>query len=175
MKSILYARISDNVLDPEDWPVRRLIIEDERIIDHTEMPMTGYPLRSFAGGPQAGWTLEQLLAWSGTDFTGQHPEESHDLKAEGDERYHFVHLQEHLIELLTRGKVRRHVRIDIAAENEKRARGQVGYFQGRRRDALYEGNMQAFKAAEREIEASKAIHQEALQALEDEKKRYGKS
>lgn len=67
MKSILYARISDNVLDPEDWPVRRLIIEDERIIDHTEMPMTGYPLRSFAGGPQAGWTLEQLLAWSGTD------------------------------------------------------------------------------------------------------------
>lgn len=106
MRSILYARISDNVLDPEDWPVRRLIIEGERIVDHTELPMKGLPMRDFTGGPEAGWTLDQLLAWSGTDFTGTHPEESHDLKAEGDERYgYFTHKREQLDELLKRGRV----------------------------------------------------------------------
>jgi hypothetical protein len=103
VKSIIYARISDNVLDPEDWPVRRLLIEGEKIVDHSEMPMTGLPLCSFENGPQAGWTLEQLLAWSSVDNTGTYPEVCHDLKAEGDLHYDYINKRSTLDALIERG------------------------------------------------------------------------
>lgn len=106
MKSILYARISDNVLDVEDWPVRRLVIMDGRIVAHEDMPMTGSPVCGFDDGPQTGWTLDQLLDWASRDFTGQHPEMFYDLKAEGDDRYLYTNRRNELNALLRRGEVK---------------------------------------------------------------------
>lgn len=106
MRSILYARISDNVLDEEDWPIRKLVIENERIVEHEDRPMRGLPAMGFEGGPETGWSLDQLLAWSSLDSTGKHPEVYHDLKAEGDDAFDFyVYRRDRLDEMLKRGKV----------------------------------------------------------------------
>jgi len=108
MKSILYARISDNIFDPVDWPVRRLIIEGEKIVDHSDLPMKGFPHARFGyGAPCTGWTLDELLAWAAVDNTGKHPEICHDIKAEGDERYEpYVSSRERLDEVIKRGRRR---------------------------------------------------------------------
>lgn len=66
-----------------------------------------------------------------------------------------------------------HIRIDIAAAREERARGNVDYFEGLRRDAIAEGDMRAYKKAEREIAASTAMHQQAMRDLAKEKEDYG--
>lgn len=104
MVSILYARISDNVLDPEDWPVRKLVVGKDRIIAHIDLHAG---VHDFSTMPASGWTLEQLLAWAARDNTGTHPEVCYDLKAEGEDRYeYYVYKREQLDLLLKRGEVK---------------------------------------------------------------------
>lgn len=106
-RSIIYARISDNVLDDIDWPVRKLVLEDGRVVEHEDVPPTegAYPLVRFQDGhdPCTGWTSFQLLEWSRRDYTGYHPERFHDLKAEIDEKFASFLSPEDFVAMLHRG------------------------------------------------------------------------
>lgn len=70
----LLARISDNVLDDEDWPIRKLTINQAGTVLAVEdvfVPENGYSMK---GMPEVGWTIEDLQRWASHDPTGQHPE-----------------------------------------------------------------------------------------------------
>jgi hypothetical protein len=103
MKSVLRIRVSDNVLDPEDWPVRKLVIEDGQIVEHTDMTEGIYSFSKDA--PQTGKSLEYLVAWASVDNTGKHPEIYHDVMGPDGKDVHYVSSQEQLHELLTLWKV----------------------------------------------------------------------
>lgn len=69
----LLARISDNVLDDEDFPIRKLTInqagtvlaiEDIFVPENSKME----------GMPEVGWSIEDLQRWASHDSTGEHPE-----------------------------------------------------------------------------------------------------
>ena len=69
----ILARISDNVLDDEDWPLRKLTInqtgtvlaiEDIFVPENSKMD----------GMPEVGWSIEDLQRWASHDSTGEHPE-----------------------------------------------------------------------------------------------------
>lgn len=69
----LLARISDNVLDDADWPIRKLIINQLGTVLSTEDVFV--PVRHpMTGMPQVGWALEDLQRWASDDPTGEHPE-----------------------------------------------------------------------------------------------------
>lgn len=76
MRSILYVRLSDNVLEKEDWPIARLMVEAGVITARERVHIGAY---SWAGQPDVGWSLERLLEWSRRDYTGQHPELCHEV------------------------------------------------------------------------------------------------
>lgn len=73
----LRIRISDSVLEPEDWPVMRLSIgPDLKIQDRTQERLGAY---DFLGTPNIGQGLEDLSLWLRHDATGQHPETFHEI------------------------------------------------------------------------------------------------
>lgn len=68
---VVDVRISDNVLDPEDWTVDRFAIIEGRL-QHL-----GVRHKGMYGSHKAslnGKTVEELAAWSQWNATGQHPE-----------------------------------------------------------------------------------------------------
>lgn len=71
---ILHARISDNVLDDEDWPIRRLVLDVKRrqIIDHEDVHRGAYRFEEY--DPQKGMSFDSLFDWTRRDPTGEHPE-----------------------------------------------------------------------------------------------------
>lgn len=71
---IVFARISDNVLDAEDWPIAKLVIADGEVTAQAQYKPGVYGFESFVG-----WTVEQLAAWSRFDGTGTHPEQYNEL------------------------------------------------------------------------------------------------
>lgn len=69
----LLARISDNVLDEDAWPIRKLTIsllsyvlavEDVFVPENYKM----------GGMPAVGWSSKDLQHWASHDPTGEHPE-----------------------------------------------------------------------------------------------------
>jgi hypothetical protein len=77
---VLFVRISDNVLDKDDWPVRQLFITDGKVTRILEHRSGAYGLDR---APTVGWTLEQIEKWAAYDPTGQHPEVYHDVSING--------------------------------------------------------------------------------------------
>ncbi len=69
------VRITDNVMDAEDWGIDQLYLEDSvvRFQDHVDLGIYTIP-------DMEGWTSEQLMEWSRHDDTGRHPENYHEIK-----------------------------------------------------------------------------------------------
>lgn len=70
MSGVIYARVSNSVLDPEEWPVYRLTIRDGVVISV-----------SGRGGPPdlSDASIEEVAQGSRFDSTGYHPEVYHEL------------------------------------------------------------------------------------------------
>lgn len=66
-------RISDNVLEEEDWPVFELTLGELEVTE-TKILQPGVYGRGFTGMP-----IERLLELLHFDPTGQHPEISYDI------------------------------------------------------------------------------------------------
>ena len=71
---VIYTRMSDNVLDDEDYPVHRLVLKDGVVTERTLVQRGVYTTQSM---PDVGWTLDQVEAWLSYDGTGSHPETFH--------------------------------------------------------------------------------------------------
>jgi len=71
---IMFARISDSVLDEEDWGVVKLVIADGEVTSQEVVQRGVYGFELFVG-----WTVEQLARWSHFDGTGTHPEQYNEL------------------------------------------------------------------------------------------------
>jgi hypothetical protein len=98
--SVLFARTSDNVLDPKDWPVTALLLRGDTVVWHLHLQSGGSSM------PCTGWNTARLLTWASYDGTGKHPEMFHDLKAHGDEEYeYFTNSREKVEAMLERGAV----------------------------------------------------------------------
>jgi len=72
---IVNVRISDNVLDDEDWAIHELIIQNGVVIRQHESMYGVYDIQN-----KVGWTAKQLCAWSHYDGTSNHPEEYHEIQ-----------------------------------------------------------------------------------------------
>lgn len=75
------ARISDNVLDEQEWPVVRLRFSADRRIAERSVLRTG--IYSTDGFPAIGDSLELVALWSNYDGTGSHPENYYELRVDG--------------------------------------------------------------------------------------------
>ena len=70
------ARLSDNVLDEEDWPVHRLTFEGRICTSQIEEHKGVYNLStSFIGK-----SINTLMEWTQHDDTGNHPEMYHEIQ-----------------------------------------------------------------------------------------------
>jgi len=70
------ARISDNVLDPEDWNIYELVFARGRVV---EVVVVNPGVYGGSVDDFIGMTIEQLSDWSRLDATGQHPETYYEL------------------------------------------------------------------------------------------------
>jgi hypothetical protein len=70
----LKVRISDNILDKEDWPVIELTFSNGKIVSEKTLNKGAYAFESFIG-----WDRVDLLGWLAMDSTGQHPETYHSI------------------------------------------------------------------------------------------------
>jgi len=70
----VFIRISDNVLEKEDWPVNLLIIRDGLVVKEEEICPGAYRFEYMEG-----WTTHELCLWSQYDSTGSHPENYHEI------------------------------------------------------------------------------------------------
>lgn len=69
------ARISDSVLDEEDWPIYTLIFENGVCTSQIERQNGVYSLaESFIGK-----RTEYLMKWTNYDTSGSHPEMFHEI------------------------------------------------------------------------------------------------
>lgn len=76
--SILYVRTSDNVLEDEDYPVRLIVIEENKVKQVVTLNDGVY---GTWGMPSEGWSLREVMDWSAYDNTGHHPECYHEVTA----------------------------------------------------------------------------------------------
>jgi len=72
---IVNIRISDNVLDGDDWAIHELIIQNDVVIRQHEVMPGAYEIPN-----KLGWTTKQLCAWSHYDNSCSHPEEYHEIQ-----------------------------------------------------------------------------------------------
>jgi len=71
-------RVSDDVLEPEDWPVWELVISGGIVVDMREVQPGCYRPPDCGG-----WTREQLAEWTRVGEDGRQPEQSyHDMEFE---------------------------------------------------------------------------------------------
>ena len=70
----IHARISDNVLEPEDWNVWELWLKNDKVIGQVELRKGIYGPKDFVGMDRAA-----LAEWSCFDCTGSHPEQFHEI------------------------------------------------------------------------------------------------
>lgn len=104
MQSLLTVRLTDNVLEDKDWPVRKVWIDREKkeVVKVEDVPFeAGATPMLTMSKPSVGMTLEELLAWLAVDNTGQHPEVTHHVKVEGDHRFSWINTAEDLNDMLT--------------------------------------------------------------------------
>jgi hypothetical protein len=71
------VRISDNVLDEEDWGSNTIHIEDGVVV----MSVTNVDKGVYNIPNMYGWTVGQIKDWLSWDPTGHHPENYHEIKA----------------------------------------------------------------------------------------------
>jgi len=72
---VVEVRISDNVLEDEDWGIDELVIEDGVVVSQVRIKNGVY---SSTG--MVGWTCEQLYEWSQFENMFSHPEEFHEIR-----------------------------------------------------------------------------------------------
>lgn len=70
----MFARVSDNVLDDEDWGIVKLVIADGEVVEKEYVQHGCYENDIYIG-----MTVEQLVEWTRYDATGTHPEQYHEL------------------------------------------------------------------------------------------------
>jgi hypothetical protein len=70
----IYIRKSDNVLDDEDYPIRKLTLSNNRVVQTVEIHPGVYSFPSRLG---IGATIDDIIKWAKYDPTGQHPETYH--------------------------------------------------------------------------------------------------
>jgi hypothetical protein len=98
----LLVRLSDNVLEDDDWPVRRIEIQEKVIVGVEDIQQGVYGTGHM---PDVGWGLSQLVGWLSYDGTGQHPENYHEIKAQTDEKYEpYVSTREDLANVIRRAE-----------------------------------------------------------------------
>lgn len=112
--SVLFVRKADNVLDPQDWPLRKLYLRETGLVfAHQDVALTsdirGMSLFS-EHDPREGWGIVQLSEWSRVDPTGNHPEIYHELRAFCDSAY---------FNFLDINDIRRMVRRGLVVEGEE--------------------------------------------------------
>jgi hypothetical protein len=71
---IMFARISDNVLEEKHWGVMRLVIGGGIVAAQEPVSRGVYALGGFVG-----WSVASLATWTRYDATGTHPEQYHEL------------------------------------------------------------------------------------------------
>jgi len=67
-------RITDNVMEPEDWGVDGLIIYNEMVVKQLKLTKGIYSMPNMRG-----WTTAQVVEWTHHDMTGRHPETYHEV------------------------------------------------------------------------------------------------
>lgn len=67
--ALLAVRISDNVLDDEDWRVDVIKFSKGKVVSQTTVYDGAYDVPNMVG-----WSLIDFKDWSSEDWTGSHPE-----------------------------------------------------------------------------------------------------
>jgi len=80
MNGHLLCRVSDDVLEPEDWTVARLTVVDGVVRAVREESRGVYAYDAF---PVVGASLDAISAWSRYDGTGHHPENFYEVRIGG--------------------------------------------------------------------------------------------
>lgn len=77
MRKRFHIRISDNVLEPEDWPIAVIYIRGH--LNTIASIDTSVKSGCYSFPSMLGWNLTQLFNWLKYDATGQHPETYHEI------------------------------------------------------------------------------------------------
>lgn len=90
---VMHVRVSDNVLEEVDWPVRELTLDrvTKKVLDHKDLQEGVYGLDL---APRKGWTLEKVQQWTAVDPTGYHPEVYQEIQDENGTYTQFFHFQD---------------------------------------------------------------------------------
>jgi len=75
IKGCLGVRITDNVLDDDDWGVDHIILRDGKVVKQCTSTEGVYRIPNMVG-----WEREQIVEWSKHDDTGRHPEQYHEIE-----------------------------------------------------------------------------------------------
>ena len=97
MTTALLIRLSDNVLDTDHFPVRRIEFSEGYIVSAEDIHKGVYSTNGF---PDVGWHVNDLLDWLDFDSTGQHPEEYHEIKALNGERFQTVYSEGNFLDIV---------------------------------------------------------------------------
>lgn len=71
----LEVSITDNVLDPEDWPVSIITVENGIVVAQRTKKEGCYSMDDMMG-----WNMFQLEEWHFYDTTGHHPEQYYEVE-----------------------------------------------------------------------------------------------
>ena len=71
---VVCTRISDNVLDEEDWGIDGLTIRDGVVTEQLHLTKGAYTMEDMVG-----WTTQQLMEWTQYDPTGNYPEQYYEI------------------------------------------------------------------------------------------------
>jgi hypothetical protein len=74
VNGVFAVRISDNILDPEDWSIHTITMKDGVVVRCQKIYDGAYPL------DMLGWKLGKLHTWLQYDGTGRPEEEYHEIK-----------------------------------------------------------------------------------------------
>lgn len=96
MKSVFHLRISDNVLQDEDWPIVEATMVNSRIIELKEINPGAYGWDVVS----IGMRIDTLLKWLKYDPTGVHPEHYCQIRLLPDGKWENVYTMEKLKVLL---------------------------------------------------------------------------
>ena len=91
----LHIRVSDNVLEEEDWPIRKLTLDlvTKKVTFHEDLAPGAYSLDT---APRTGWTLEKVQRWTAVDPTGWHPETYNEIQDASEKFTQFFDFQDFL-------------------------------------------------------------------------------
>jgi hypothetical protein len=73
------VRISDNVLEEDDWSINELVIQDGVVVSQKNIYNSVHALPDMLG-----WTTNEVEEWTHYDPTGAHPENYYELEVSDD-------------------------------------------------------------------------------------------